>query len=53
MWITADDEREAAEVRVLEFLDGGEEGVEVEVGDDHVPSVETALDEIVCDPVRQ
>ncbi len=33
--ITADDERQAPELRVLELLDGGEEGVQVEVRDDH------------------
>ncbi len=32
--VAADDERQAGELRALQHLDGGEEGVEVEVGDD-------------------
>jgi len=33
--IAADDERHTAELRIFELLDGGEEGVQVEVGDNH------------------
>jgi hypothetical protein len=33
--IAADDERHEAELRALQLLDRGEEGVEVEVRDDH------------------
>ena len=36
--VAADDERLLAQARILELLDGGEEGVQVEVGDDHVYS---------------
>ena len=32
-WVAADDERLRAQLRLLELLHGGEEGVEVEVGD--------------------
>ena len=35
MRVAADDERHAGAARALELLDGGEEGVEIEVRDDH------------------
>src|SRR5207302_8900272 len=38
--IAADDERLRPELRILELLDRGEEGVEIEVGDDHAESLE-------------
>src|SRR3990170_406443 len=34
VWITADDERPLSQLGILELLDGGEERVEVEVGED-------------------
>ena len=37
--VAADDERHAAELRALQLLDGGEERVQVEVGDDHAVRV--------------
>ena len=37
--IAADDERPRPEPRLLELLHGGEEGVEIEVRDDHTRSV--------------
>src|SRR5207244_6882629 len=40
VWIAADDERLCPELRVLELLDRSEERVEVEVRDDHTPSLE-------------
>src|SRR5215207_4349072 len=33
--VAADDERDVRELGALQLLDGGEEGVEVEMGDDH------------------
>jgi hypothetical protein len=33
--VAADDERDVRELWALQLLDGGEEGVEVEMGDDH------------------
>jgi len=40
--VAADDERPVSKRRVLELLDGGEEGVQVEVRDDHGTSVVVA-----------
>ena len=35
VWIAADNDRHAAERRIFELLDRREEGVEIEMGDDH------------------
>jgi hypothetical protein len=38
-WIAPDYERQRSQLRVLELLDRGEEGIEIEVRDDHAPNV--------------
>ena len=54
MRVAADDERQPAQLGALELLDGGEERIEVEVGDDHATRVEPRrLDELVGDPVGE
>src|SRR5712691_12717684 len=41
--VAADDERLRAQVGILELLHSGEEGVEVEMGDDHARSLRRRL----------
>jgi hypothetical protein len=43
--VAADDEWLRPELRALKLLDSGEEGVEVEVGEDHAATVRTGHDE--------